>query len=217
MRKIHILSLLLVSIVFTACSPTTTYHNRTGFFKSYEKLTPVAHSSPLFFHKEDDANLSAYDKIFIPEIQVLAHTEKPSPHDLRLYAQISAYATAAYTKNIIKNSANYKVVDVAQKGAMIMQIAISMVEVHPEDANWDPLSALPFTLDASTYSVYSEGYVRVLIEARISDAMNDRLLARSMRIVMKEEVRVHSDDSHIQFKDLQGALDRWLYEAVLKH
>lgn len=216
MRKTHLLSLLLIFFVFTACSTTQTYQNRTSFFKSYDAFQPVAHSRSLFFHQEEDANLSAYDKMFIPEIQVLAHTVHASAEDNKLYTQISAYTTAAYTKNIVKNSANYKVVDVAQKGAMVMQIAISMVEVHPEDKNWDQLSALPFTLDAGTYSVYSEGNARLLIEARITDAMSGRLLARSMRIVMEEEVRAHND-AHLQFKDLQAALDTWLYEAMLKH
>jgi hypothetical protein len=99
---------------------------------------------------------------------------------------------------------------------MVMQIAISMVEVHPEDKNWDQLSALPFTLDAETYSVYSEGSARLLIEARISDAMSGKLLARSIRIVMGEEVKVHNN-AYLQFKDLQAALDTWLYEAMLRH
>jgi len=216
MRNIYLLSLLLISFVFTACSTTQTYQNRTGFFKSYDALKPVAQSSSLFFHQEEDANLSAYDKLFIPEIKVLGHTEHASPQDNKLYAQVAAYATPAYIKNIIKKSANYKVVDVAQKGAMVMQIAISMVEVHPKDKNWDQLSALPFTLDASTYAAYSEGNARLLIEARISDAMSGRLLARSMRIVMEEKVRLH-EEAHLQFKDLQAALDRWLYEAVFKH
>jgi hypothetical protein len=193
-----------------------TYHNRTGFFKSYDEFKPTSHDNFLFFHKEDDANLSHYDKIFIPDIKILSYTANMNSEDNKLYTQIAAYSTAAYTKNIIKNSANYKVVDVAQKGAMVMQIALSIVEVHPEDANWDQLSALPFTLDASTYSAYSEGNARLLIEARISDAMNGKLLARSMRIVMEEEIKAH-DDTHLQFKDVQTALDRWLYEAVLKH
>lgn len=216
MRKRCFLTLLFVSLVFTACSATKTYHNRTGFFKSYEAFEPVAHNSFLFFNKEEDANLSAYDKIFIPEVRILSHTAQATPADNKLYTQVAAYATPAYTKNIIKNSANYKVVDVAQKGAMIMQIAISMVEVHLEDENWDQLSALPFTLDASTYSVYSEGNARLLIEARISDAMTGRLLARSMRIVQEKEIRLH-DDARLQFEDLQAALDTWLYEAALKH
>lgn len=216
MRKKHLLYTLLLSLVFTACSTTQTYHNRTGFFKSYESFKPVAHNSSLFFHKEADANLSAYDKMFIPEIKILPHTLQTTSEDNKLFAQIAAYATSAYTKNIIKNSANYKVVDVAQKGAMVMQIAISVVEVHPEDENWDQLSSLPFTLDASTYAAYTEGNARLLIEARISDAMSGSLLARSMRIVNKEKIRLH-EDTHLQFKDLQAALDTWLYEAVLKH
>jgi len=216
MHNKNILLLLLISLAFAACSTTQTYHNRTGFFKSYDEFKPVAQNSSLFFNKEEDVDLSTYDKIFIPEVLVLPHTVHATAEDNKLYTQIAAYSTAAYTKNIIKNSANYQVVDVAQKDAMVMQIALSMVEVHPEDKNWDQLSALPFTLDASTYSAYSEGNARLLIEARISDAMSGKLLARSMRIVMEEEVKVH-DDTHIQFKDVQTALDRWLYEAVFKH
>ena len=215
MHKTDFLNLILIALAISACSTSQSYHNRTGFFKDYSGFKPVERESLLFFHQEKGADLSSYTKILVPEIQVLPHSSAPMGEDNRLYAEISAYATAAYRKNIIKNSANYKLVDVPQQGTMVIQIALSMVEVYPDDKGWDPLSALPFTLDASTYSVYAEGSARLLVEAQITDAVSGKRLAGSMRVINEEKITVKS--RHLRFQDIQMALDTWLYEVALKH
>jgi len=216
MKKIYIVSALVCTLLLSSCSTGQAYQNRTGFFNAYEGLENKARTKSLFFERMPDANLSAYDKILIPQIKVLANTSLATPAEHELYTQISDYSTAAYRKNIIKNSANYELVDVPQKNTIIMQIAISMVEVHNEDREWDGLSALAFSLNVNTYGVYQEGNARLLIEARISDAMSAKLLARSMRVIDNEKVMMHTAD-RLGFKDVQNALDTWLNHALVKH
>ncbi len=213
--KYPLLTGVSVLLLLCACSTTSGIKSRTGFLKEYTGLKQVDKHGYHYFQNLDNADLSLYDKIFIPEIKVIANTEKPTPKQCRLYKQIAAYTTAAYRKNIMKRSANYTLVDVAQKGTLLMQIAVSAVEVHLDDDEWDNLRALPLALNDMTRKRYQEGTVRLLIEARISDAMSNKPLARSMRVIMEEEVHTSADD--LEFKQLQASLDRWLYTAAVKY
>jgi len=207
--------IIMVILAFTACSTGASYESRTGFLQKYDGLKRVSVENVHYFEKVDDANLSSYDKIFVPDIKVFSNTAVQTSSEHGLYTQITAYATAAYRKNIMKSSANYTLVDVAQKGTIMMEIAISVVEVHPGEKGWDSLSAFPLSLNESTQKTYEKGNVRLLIEARITDVMSKKLLARSMRVIMEEEVRVETDK--LLFKDLQASLDRWLYEAAIRY
>lgn len=216
MKVLVTVSGLVFAIFFTACSTAKTYQNRTGFLTSYESMMKVPGSNSLYFETMADSNLSAYEKILIPDIIVLSNTPTSTPSENSLYTLVTAYTSAAYRKNIIMSSSNYDVVDVAQKDAIVMQIALSMIEVHPEDKHWDKLSALPFSLNASTYAAYQEGNVRLLVEVKITDAMDGRVLARSILAVEDEKIILH-DPGRLQFKDIQAALDKWLNESVIKH
>jgi len=214
-RGLTLIALMGILLSIMGCSATAAHQNRTGFLHSYENLENEQIQSFFFFEIMPDANLSVYTKILIPDIKVIAGTQSSTAKENELYIQTSAYATAAYRKNIIKNSANYTVVDVAQKDTIIMQIALSMVEVHPDDSSWDNLTSLPFSLTSNSYTSYAEGNVRLLVEAKISDAMDNRLLAHSMRIIMDEEISLH-DGNKLQFIDFQKALDTWLNKALVK-
>lgn len=201
--------------ILSSCSQSVSYPKRTGFLNDYDSVQNASIGHMHYFQKLDDTDLSRYDKIYIPEIKVISNSAEMTPEDNRLYSQITAYTTAAYRKNIMKKSSNYCLVDVAQEGTMLMEIAISTVEVHLSDEKWDNLTALPFSINERTKQAYQDGHVRILIEARISDAMNNDLLARSMRVIMEEEVSI--DGNHLSFNAIQASLDRWLYESAVSY
>ncbi|MBE0499106.1 MAG: DUF3313 family protein [Campylobacterales bacterium] len=208
------LALALTALV-SGCASQPLHQNRSGFLGSYAFSAQAVSDRTYYFETLEGADLSAYEKILVPDIKVLPNTKRQSSQENILYEQISSYASAAYRQNIIKNSSNYTLVDVAQVDTMIIEIALSMVEVHDDDKEWDNLSALALSLNPQTFMRYQEGDARLLVEARISDAISGKVLARSMRIVMEEKVSLHSDK--LQFQDLQPALDRWLNEAMIKH
>lgn len=213
MKSLIIIAVFTYTLLLGGCSLFSPQHKRTAFLDlcGYERSKI---KETRCFETIEGADLSRYEKILLPDITVLPNTKTHSAGERVLHAQIASYATAAYRHNIAKSSANYNLVDVPQADAIILQIAISMVEVHPEDKAWDDRSALAFSLSPQTLEIYQKGEARILIEARISDAISGKLLANSAHVVM-EEVRLHG--KQLQFHDLQAGLDKWLNEAVVKH
>lgn len=203
----QIFTLFFTAVIFFGCSSVP---KNTGFFKSYEGLREV--SENLYFEKMLDANLSKYNKIYIEDILVLPNTRCSTPQENKLYAQISSYATPAYRKIISKNSSNYKLVDVAQKDTMVMQIAISMVKITSNEDGLYGLRSVDFSINENTKDIYKDEKARLLIEVKTTDAMTGSLLARSVRVVMDQKVVPH--DEHFKFKDVQAALDSWLSETI---
>jgi hypothetical protein len=198
---------LLVFVLGACVSKQTT----TGFLESYDDLKPVSSAKRLHFFNAD-ANLSAYTKILIPEIKVLSNSREQTPYDRSLYAKISAYTTASYRKIIMKNSANYEVVDVPQKGAMVMNIALSMVQITDVDTTLEDLKPLAFKKDYSTDNAYLQGKARLLIEVKTTDALSSRVLARSLHVLIDE--KVSATEEKLRFKDIQASLDAWLAQSI---
>ena len=180
----------------------------TGFLHSYKGLEPVSSDTTHLFSKNKDINLSHYTKLYIPEVKVIALSEKINPYDRELFTQISAYSTASYKKLISKKSSNYELVDVAQKGTLILEVALSMVDGD------DILKAhsLAFKSDAQTQEAYSKGEARLLVEVKTSDAMNNEVLVQSMHLISDQEVLTTADT--LKFRDVQPALDRWLTQLI---
>ena len=199
-----IVSLIFLTLVFTGCSSP----KRTGVLESYDTLNPVAKGKLHFFEQSKDANLSSYTKVLVPPVQVLSLLAENTPQQIKLNNQISAYTTAVYRKMIMKYSSNYQLVDVGQKETLVINIFISLVEVSPEGKSLEEISSVPFKAAQSDS-------VHLLIEVRTTDAMGDKLLARSMQVIEGEKIISKSDV--LEFKDLQKALDKWLDGAIIKH
>jgi hypothetical protein len=196
-------SLVFLVLVVTAC----TSPKRTGVLDSYDSLYPVAKDKRHFFNKSRDANLSAYTNILVPPIKVLSLLPENTPQQIKLNNQISAYATAAYRKLIMKHSSNYQLVDVGQKNTLVMNIFISLVKVSPEDEGLKSVSSIPF-------AAIQMDEVHLLIEVRTTDAMSGKTLTRSMQVIEDQTIVAISDV--LEFKDFQKALDSWLEGVIVK-
>ena len=122
------LTLFILALVALAGCSSKPVPSSTGFLHSYNGLKPVSSDKTHLFSKNKDVNLSSYTKLFIPDVKVIALSEDIRPYDRELFTQISAYSTASYKKLISKKSSNYELVDVAQKGTLILEVALSMVE-----------------------------------------------------------------------------------------
>ncbi len=194
-----------VLILISGC----TVHKRlpsTGFLERYDQLKPMPSHKVHFFAKQRDANLSSFTKLLIPDIQVVTLPQDMSAYDRELYTQISAYATAGYRKMIDKYSKNYTLVDVAQKNALLMQIALSAVSLDASDIY--SAEVMPFSLDVNTRSVYSGSKVYLLVEVNTKDAFSGETLARSLQVVT--DVPVTAMGKELRISDLQPAIDTWL-------
>jgi len=200
--------LLVTLLFFSACS---TSFSGTGFLASYKNLSTVSSNKMHYFYKSPDANLSQYSKILIPEIKVLPMSKVLNAYDHKLYKTVSAYTTASYQKMLMKNSANYKLVDVAQKETMVMNIGLSMVEVPEGVRVLEELSSLPFQVNEESKKAYADSKVRLMIEVKTTDAMSGKLLARSVHVMVDEKIQA---ESMLKFRDIQGSLDAWLAQTL---
>ena len=197
-----------MGLFFNAC---TTSFNGTGFLASYEGLSAVPSSKMHYFYKTPDVNLSGYTKILIPDIQVIPSSKTLQAYDHKLYRTVSAYTTASYRKILMKNSANYTVVDVAQKETLVMSMAISLV-VFPQGAkDLDKLSMLSFKLDEHSEEAFSASKARLMIEVKTTDAMNNKLLARSVHVMVDHKIHA---EKKLRFTDIQTAIDAWLAQTI---
>jgi hypothetical protein len=182
-----------VTLLLTACAGPQVQHS--GFLEDYSHLQEVEGSPGLSFEKVSSESLLSYDKMYVKEIRVITMSEDITPQKRALINMIQAYTTASYKKNISKFSENYTLVDVGQQKTIIMDIALSFVAV--DDGRF---TVVP--MNDSSFQTYSD--VRLLVEARATDAMSDQLLSRSMNVI---EQKV-SGFKH--FSDVQKAIDSWL-------
>jgi len=201
------LLLLVAFLTLVGCSSKSRLVH-TGFLKGYENLKPLSTRANHLIYKESDANLSAYTKLYIPEIKVLSLSPEISPYDRELYAKVSAYCTASYKKLISKKSANYELVGVGQKGTLVLEVALSLVDGN----NLDKAKAVAFVKKHHNAKLYEEGRTHLLVEVKTRDAMNNKVLVQSMRLMDEKKIKVTS--KQIQFKDLQPALDAWLAQLI---
>jgi len=192
MKKIISIALLLL---LSACSTL-----QTGFFSSYEGMKKLDEN--FYFSKVDDANLSAYDKVFIPEVKLMTNRGKLTPAQHQLNIELKAYATRGYRRTINQK----KLVNVGQKNTLVIQIALSLAHIDKTKKGLDAVEFLPLSADDTSKELH------LVIEVQSVDIMTSKVLSRSVRIIMNEDVNV----KELSFKDVQPSLDAWLKDVV-KH
>ena len=201
LNKVIISSIFVLSLLFSACGSRHVQAKNSGFFKDYSEVNI----------KEDK---SLYKNIILEPVIVISSITKDKQTDtqVKLYKKISAYLTLKL-KNRIKENSRYKLVDNKAKDTLILQSAISTVEVHFEDKNWDNNTPVTLGLSAMSFSIYMDEAVRILGEGRLVDSMTGEVISRSMNISKDDIVSVNGDS--LVFSDLKPALDTWL-KAIKK-
>ncbi len=198
---------LLVLSAFYACAPLSS--SNTGFLDRYDGLEPVASNRFHLFSNDAQMDLSSYNKLLIPEIEVLPLHDHPSAYDRELYTQISAYATASYRKMIKRFSSNYQLVDVPQKETLVMYIALSLVSLQETE-----IEPIAFSKNRQNQALFDTGKVALLVEVKTKDAFSNKTMTRSVQVI--DTTPIVSLQERIRFNDLQHSLDAWL-ERVIKH
>ena len=198
MKRQIILTALIVSltIFISACSKEAPAIN-TGFFKDYS--TTKQNIKP---------NLATYKKVKIVPVAVIPAItlEKQTVSQKKMYKDIENYLTKEYT-NIVTAS-GYTVTNKADKDTFILESAISMVEVHPHDKEWNQLTPIAIGLDVVSFNAYMYQNVRLLGEMRLVDAISGHVIGRNLSILKDNKILLDGDN--LEFKNLKLSLDNWL-------
>ncbi len=188
---------ILISIVllllFSACAT-----KERGLFNSYIGLKKI--DKNFYFEQTNEANLSAYDKVFVPEVKLMINQGELKPAQHQLNMEIKAYATQKYRKKI----SHYKRVDIRQKGTIELRIALSLASLEKNKKGLNALNFRPISPSETEEKLY------LVVETEAIDVMTLKRLSRCVRIVSDKSI----DTSNLSFKEIQPSLDSWLSTTI---
>jgi len=198
-----------VALLMGGCSSKKLYVKNSGFFKDYEQLNKQIKPKGFQIKDKSDAILSSYKYIMVAPVQVISSIakEQQSESQKKLYKEISEYLAAAYKKEVL-NASGYILTDSPSENTLILQTAVSTVEVHFDDSSWYQFSSVPMGLTVVSYNVYLDEDVRILGEKRLVDSQTGKVLERSMNIV--KDIKITLDGANLELSNLKPALDAWL-------
>ena len=175
----------------------------TGFFENYKKTTTEIKATPI---------VASYTKIKVSPVLVVSGilAGEESASQKKMYKEISEYLTSEY-KKIVKNSGRYSLSTASAEDTLILESAISTVEIHSDDPSWNQLTPIAMGLDTISFNAYMYEFVRVLGESKLVDSMTGKVVSRSMKIQNDHKINITGDD--LVFKDIKPALDSWLAQV----
>jgi len=200
------------ALLMTGCANRGMQDNSSGFFKKGK-------TEELKEHDELDgtkvlvtpgADFSKYENIYIADVVIKSAIpeEKWTPEQKILFEKVTNYLTDGYKKAISEGTGYRLTEDKNTPKTLVFEAAISAVEVHFDDMQWYQFTPITLGLTLAARATYVDGAVRILGQARFTDAQTGEVLLRAMRLQKGEEVK--SDADKLVFKDLKPALDVWL-------
>jgi len=201
-------SLLLMS----GCASKAVYQEQTGFLDDYETLisgSSCSKDQTVYMYSAQDLN--DFSKVTLKTVKVISAIPQNEQTDeqKKLYELITTYVTLAL-KKAINEDTTLSLVDKPGKDTLDLELAVSVVEVHLNDENWNQCSKTALGVNVVTYGVYLDDAVRILIESRIST--EDTLQAQSMQIIKDHVIR--AENNTLNFENVKPALDAWLKDAT---
>lgn len=202
-----------VMFLMSGCAGKSVDAKNSGFFKDYEQFKGSTNFSAARGSK--DIDMSKYKTVFVSPVKVISAIPdaQQTPSQKRLYKEIAEYVRDGYKREIQKNN-KYMLVETKGADTLILDSAISSVEVHFDDEKWNQFSPIAMDVTVTSYNSYADENVRILGEKRIIDSTTGKTMFESMDIIKDEKILLSGES--LEFENLKPALDRWI-EHVKNH
>lgn len=203
------MALSVFALVMSGCAGKSVEAKNSGFFEEYESFTaPNGYTAQ---RVPKDFDMSKYKTVFISPVLVISAVPEAqqTASQKRLYKEIAEYVAEGYKREISKSG--YMLVDTKGADTLVLESAISAVEVHFEDEKWNQFSPIAIDLTVNSYNSYMDENVRILGEKRIVDATSGETLFESMEIIKDEKIVINGES--LEFENIKSALDRWIEQV----
>ncbi len=199
-------------LMMSGCASKAVYQEQTGFLDDYETLisgSSCSKEQTIYMYSAQD--LHDFNKVTIKPVKVISAIpeSEQTQEQKKLYELISTYVTYGL-KKAINEDTTLSLEEMPGKDTLDLELAVSVVEVHLNDENWNQCSKTALGVNVVTYGVYLDDAVRVLIESRIST--EETLQAQSMQIIKDHVIR--AENNTLIFENVKPALDAWLKDAT---
>jgi len=198
------------ALLMTGCANRSMQDRDSGFFKKNEELKAHEQLDGTKVLVTPGVDFTKYENIYVEDVIVntAIPEEEWTPEQKILYEKITDYLTQGY-KDALRNGTAYRLVeDKSAPKTIVFEVAISAVEVHFDDMQWYQFTPITLAMTAAARATYVDGAVRILGQARFTDAQTGKVLLKAMRLQKGEEVKTEAD--RLVFKDLKPGLDAWL-------
>ncbi|MDD5158362.1 DUF3313 family protein [Sulfurimonas sp.] len=210
MRLSFILTVALLAFFMSGCMSRSPQAKNSGFFKDYKSFEKLVD-----FNKKSDHEIvlkksaKEYKNVIVSAVQVISTIEPEQQTALqkKLYKEIGDYLNAEYKKSI-QNSGKYRLVEKSDEDTLVLESAISVVEVHPDDEKWSQFSPVSLGLSVVSANVYMDGDVRLLGEKRLVDAQTKEVISQSMSVI--KDIKIIPKGDELELEDLKPALNEWI-------
>ncbi len=194
------------SLFMNGCSSKNVAVTDSGFFEDYTQFKNKTQTT---------IDLSQYKSIIVTPVQVISYIplEKQTPAQKKLYTDISEYLTSEYKKIILANN-RYTITEAVGESTLSLETAISTVEVHFDDKNWNQNAPIPMALNVVSFNSYMDEDVRILAEKRLVDSATKKVLTKSLNLQKDSVVTINSEV--LVFENVKPALDSWLQELTIQ-
>jgi hypothetical protein len=206
---IFAIALSAFALLMSGCASKNMDAKNSGFFKEYESFgTPNGYSAQ---KASKDFDMSKYKTVFISPVLVISAVPEAqlTPSQKKLYKEIAEYVADGYKREITKNG--YMLVDTKGADTLVLESAISAVEVHFEDEKWNQFSPIAMDVTVNSYNSYMDENVRILGEKRIIDAVSGETMFESMEIIKDEKIILSGES--LEFENIKRALDKWIEQV----
>ncbi len=199
-------------LMMSGCASKAVYQEQTGFLDDYETLisgSSCSKDQTIYMYSAQD--LHDFNKVTLKPVKVISAIpeSEQTQEQKKLYELISTYVTYGL-KKAINEDTTLSLEEMPGKDTLDLELAVSVVEVHLNDENWNQCSKTALGVNVVTYGVYLDDAVRVLIESRIST--EETLQAQSMQIIKDHVIR--AENNTLIFENVKPALDAWLKDAT---
>lgn len=206
---IFAIALSAFALLMSGCASKNVDAKNSGFFKEYESFeSPNGYTAQ---KASKDFDMSKYKAVFISPVLVISAVSEAelTPSQKKLYKEISEYVMDGYKREISKSG--YMLTDTKGADTLVLESAISAVEVHFEDEKWNQFSPIAMDVTVNSYNSYMDENVRILGEKRIVDAVSGESMLESMEIIKDEKIILSGES--LEFENLRPALDRWIEQV----
>ena len=206
-------TVIAATLLMSGCANRGMQDQNSGFLKNYDGLEENDKLNGTKVLVTPGTDFTKYENIYVEDVQIKSAIPKDkwTPEQKVLFEKISTYLTNGY-KDALRDGTGYRLVeDKKTPKTIIFEGAISAVEVHFDDMEWYQFTPITLGMTLAARATYVDGAVRILGEARMTDAETGKVLLRAMRLQKGEEVK--SDADKLVFKDLKPGLDKWLKQT----
>lgn len=207
MTKLFLPTAVALGLLLSGCASNKSLtSHQSGFLNDYSSLKQSPDDPAALLYIAQDVDFSTYDNVMVTPVRIIANNEQIKANK-GLLKEMSEYLTQKVRTGIRKNP-NFNLVTKPQANTAKIEFALTAVTVSHNDRQVYQYIPVAFVItEAARASGKSDKNARVVVELKVTDANNAKVLGRAVTSQKGEQVAIHKEKK-LTLDLLKPALDK---------